>query len=534
MADTIYDRLRAAGLIQGDEPPMPYSGPAHMRSDRAAAYAERALAGECENVASAPEGTRNHTLNRAGWKIGRLVADGHLDGDRALAALADAARSTGLSSGEAMKTARHALGDGQAKQYRPTSAVQLDDEQLVEDVQAESLMGKMILSPGPSQRAKVQDEDQFQEDPEPVSDEEAWRRAVEQEAMRLRVRDEARQYENARRAGNLTIPELTRLDDFLSIDDEPVSYRIDGLMPTGAHIMLAAQFKAGKTTAVGNAMRSLVDGDPFMNAFMVPEPVESVVLIDDEMSERQLRMWLREQGIKNVGGVHVVSLRGRVSTFDLINESVRERWVDRIRAAGCQVLVFDCLRPVLDALGLSEDKEAGRFLVAFDALLAEAGVPEAVMVHHMGHGGERSRGDSRLRDWPDVEWRLVRDVPPGEEDPAAERFFTAFGRDVAVPEGRVLMDETTRHLTFEPDVDRKTRRRERERTADPEGWPTIRKYLEGGCHATQRDLVRALGVEGISEWTARKTIERLVSQGRLTVESGPGKALIHRLAEERS
>ncbi len=25
-----------------------------------------------------------------------------------------------------------------------------------------------------------------------------------------------------------------------------------------------------------------------------------------------------------------------------------------------------------------------------------------------GHINKRSRGDSRLRDWPDVEWRLVR------------------------------------------------------------------------------------------------------------------------------
>jgi hypothetical protein len=59
------------------------------------------------------------------------------------------------------------------------------------------------------------------------------------------------------------------------------------------------------------------------------------------------------------------------------------------------------------ALGLDEHREAGRFLVALDTLLADAGIPDAAVIHHMGHVTERSRGDSRIRDWP--EWRLVRE-----------------------------------------------------------------------------------------------------------------------------
>ena len=61
----------------------------------------------------------------------------------------------------------------------------------------------------------------------------------------------------------------------------------------------------------------------------------------------------------------------------------------------------------------------------------------------MGHSGERSRGDSRIRDWPDVEWRLVRQ----DEEPASARYISAYGRDVDVVESALLYDPTSRHLT---------------------------------------------------------------------------------------
>jgi hypothetical protein len=98
---------------------------------------------------------------------------------------------------------------------------------------------------------------------------------------------------------------------------------------------------------------------------------------------------------------------------------------------------------------LDESHDAGRFLVAFDALLAEAGIGEGGIAHHMGHVGERSRGDSRLRDWPDVEWRLVRDKCNDDEtDPAAARYFAAYGRDVDQPEQLLGYDPATRRLTI--------------------------------------------------------------------------------------
>jgi len=80
--------------------------------------------------------------------------------------------------------------------------------------------------------------------------------------------------------------------------------------------------------------------------------------------------------------------------------------------------------------------------VAFDALLRDGQISEACIVHHMGHAGERSRGDSRLRDWPDAEWRMMRE----SDDPASARYITAYGRDVNIPESRLSFDAETRRL----------------------------------------------------------------------------------------
>ena len=142
--------------------------------------------------------------------------------------------------------------------------------------------------------------------------------------------------------------------------------------------------------------------------------------------------------------VLIVPLRGNAAALDIMQTEGRTRWANWLRESGVDVLVLDCLRPVLDAHGLDEHRDAGRFLMAFDLLLREAGIGEAIVVHHMGHVEERSRGDSRLRDWPDVEWRLVRQTA----DPASPRYISDYGRDVDVRESQLTFETATRRLTI--------------------------------------------------------------------------------------
>lgn len=274
---------------------------------------------------------------------------------------------------------------------------------------------------------------------------------VQTEAETLRVRDAARERLAAEKAGVVDVPSPARLDQFLARPLPPITHRIAGLWPAGGRVLLAAQFKAGKTTLRDNTIRSLVDGDPFMGVHEVAPIDGTVTLLDFELDDHTLQRWLDEQGIRHPERVHVIPMKGRVSAFNILDEQLRGRWAKTLAEVGTAVLVVDCLRPILDALNLSEDKDAGRLLVALDALAREAGVHELLVVHHMGHGSERSRGDSRFRDWPDAEWKLVRDKDdedPGLDDVHGARYLSAFGRDVDHPQTELTYDQATRHLTL--------------------------------------------------------------------------------------
>jgi hypothetical protein len=261
----------------------------------------------------------------------------------------------------------------------------------------------------------------------------------------LRINEEAKRRLHEEQNPTPELPPVMNLRERLAQPRTQTKYLVQDLSPRGSRTIINAQFKAGKTTIAGNLIRGLVDGDDFLGQFAIHDGPHRVVLIDDELSENQLLDWLDEQGIKNQDAVaDVIPLRGRVSAFNILDDRVRAMWAERLRILKTDVLILDCLRPVLDALGLDENREAGRFLVPFDALLYEAGISEAFLIHHMGHANERSRGDSRLQDWPDAIWRLVRE----NEQPDSARFFSAYGRDVDVPEGRLEYNEATRRLSL--------------------------------------------------------------------------------------
>jgi hypothetical protein len=319
-------------------------------------------------------------------------------------------------------------------------------------------------------------------------------------------------------------PEVVLLPDFLAVADEPQAYRVAGLWPIGGRVLLAAQYKAGKTTLLDNLVRALVDDEPFLGRFDVEPIAGRVVIIDNELDERMLRRWLREQGIAHPERVAVLSLRGRVGTFNLLEPSIRRQWAGKLRAVDASVVLFDCLRPVLDALNLSEDKEAGRFLVAFDALLHEAGVGEAAVVHHMGHQGERSRGDSRLRDWPDVAWQLVREADEnGEQQADARRYFAAHGRDVLLPEGLLSYDHDSRRLTLAGGSRKDTRAEA--------GMPELLEYLEANPGASGRAIEAALKDSIGGQKAVRATLARAVATDAVDGVDGPRRSFLHFLAE---
>lgn len=268
--------------------------------------------------------------------------------------------------------------------------------------------------------------------------------------VQLLATQRAREIIAQRERAHIQQPVPVSLADLLSEPEEDQAWRVGELWPAEGRVLLAAQYKSGKTTLRDNLVRCLVDASPFLGKFETVK-ARKVVLIDTEMSRRQLKGWLGDQGMFNPANVLLIPLRGRIGAFDILTPDGRARWADYLVEQDAEVVILDCLRPILDAWGLSEDKEAGKLLTAFDMLIEQASVSDAVVVHHMGHNGERSRGDSRLRDWPDVEWRLVREQPSNPEaepDPSAPRFLTAYGRDVDMGESQLAYDSLTRHLTL--------------------------------------------------------------------------------------
>jgi hypothetical protein len=75
-------------------------------------YASAALTAEADRVARAPVGTRNDTLNRAAFALGRLVGAGLLDQGDAIRELDAGARFAGLGRAETRRTIRSGLTAG--------------------------------------------------------------------------------------------------------------------------------------------------------------------------------------------------------------------------------------------------------------------------------------------------------------------------------------------------------------------------------------------------------------------------------------
>lgn len=304
---------------------------------------------------------------------------------------------------------------------------------------------------------------------------------------------------------------------FLSQPDDKPAWRISNLWPAGGNVVLAAQFKSGKTTLRDNLIGTWCDGGLFLGRYAIIPADEPIFVIDAEMPTATARRWLNAHLISHADRFTYVNIRGAAASLNPLVPSVRTQWARHMVGHGAVLL--DCAGPVMGALGLDENKssDVGRFLAGWEQLLAEAAVPESFVIHHMGHLAERSRGASRLRDWPDAEWRLVRQ----DDDPASPRYLLAFGRDVEVPESRLDFDPETRRLTVGGGSRRdlavtKARQAIGELLADEPRLSAHAIELKlGGDHG--RNNVRA-------------ALKTAVQDKEVTVETGPRNARLHSLS----
>ncbi len=317
--------------------------------------------------------------------------------------------------------------------------------------------------------------------------------------------------------GRVALPPFHSLRDQLAMPLPPLTHRIQDFQIEGTRIGLSAQFKAGKTTTRNTVIKSLVDGDKFLGAYNVKPVVGVVAVLDFELSERMGLDWHRAAGMDRDDRVWPLFLRGRASSFNILDRGVRRAWAKHFRAADVAYVILDCIRPLMDALGLDEHRDGGRILSAFDELLDEASISEAMVVQHMGHTGERARGDSRFRDWPDAEWRLVRQT----DDPASPRYLSAFGRDIDVPESQLDYDTSTRRLS----VVGGSRQDLKTETA----LDAVAEVI-GAEGSSGRAVKTALRDAELSRQAIEDALAHGVRTGRLTVTDGAKRARIYRVS----
>jgi hypothetical protein len=104
-----------AFLTQPEKAPAPKAAPrtaAPLEGDRSRRYALSALQKEHDAVASAANGSRNYTLNRAAFSLGQLIGAGLLERDEVEEALRAAAETCGLGHQETEATLKSGLEAG--------------------------------------------------------------------------------------------------------------------------------------------------------------------------------------------------------------------------------------------------------------------------------------------------------------------------------------------------------------------------------------------------------------------------------------
>ncbi|CAI9407878.1 hypothetical protein AESSP_01914 [Aestuariimicrobium sp. T2.26MG-19.2B] len=105
------------------------------------------------------------------------------------------------------------------------------------------------------------------------------------EVLKQRLRQDAQGVLVDERTQIVALPELESLAQLLAEPDVDAEYQVEGLWPTGGRVVLVAPHKAGKSTLVANLLRSLVDGEKFLDELRGPLRAESSFLTTNLTSD---------------------------------------------------------------------------------------------------------------------------------------------------------------------------------------------------------------------------------------------------------
>jgi hypothetical protein len=310
---------------------------------------------------------------------------------------------------------------------------------------------------------------------------------------------------------------LPTLADELAEPEPPLPYTLRELHPQGSNALLAAQYKAGKTTLLMNLVRTLADGDSFLGRFALDEDPGHIAFLNYELTDRQFRAWIRDLGIANADLVTVIHLRGE--NFNLAGDVARKWLVESLLEHDISTVILD---PFARAFRGDENsnQEVGVWLELLDQIKAEAGVLDLFLATHFGRGkdDQRARGATRLDDWADVRWTLSLENP---QDLSSTRYLQAHGRDVDLPSGSLFFEESTRILEWvgEP----KPSANGNGNGVAPSGRVSIRKKHNNTPEGAIRELEQVLQSDEWQVTSANKMFAAWREWRSANGDEGPGR-----------
>lgn len=303
-------------------------------------------------------------------------------------------------------------------------------------------------SPAPGGAGAAPGAYESEEDDESVEDTQglAFERMVQQEVLRMEVREEAGQRYRAKQEPEDSEP-LVRLGTEVLLAEPERAPRIERVLPWDGTLWLSAQRKTGKTTLLANLSYSLLTGEKFLGqCAVVPlEPNERVAVLNFEVTAATLADWFNRRGVP-MDRVVQVDLRGRANPF---------HDPKKLRALGDQLRGLNVKSVLIDTFshGFTGDSQNDATQVrawirqANTWVRAVVGATDLVVTDHAGWSDNaRASGSSAKEADADQIMHLTLSDP---KDLKSVRHVTAFGRAAEdLPKGELVFDDDTKTLTY--------------------------------------------------------------------------------------
>lgn len=286
-----------------------------------------------------------------------------------------------------------------------------------------------------------------EDDEEGASDAQAtaFERMVQQEVLRLEVREEAGQRYRAKQEPEDSEPMVRLVTEVLEAEPERAP-RIERVLPWDGTLWLSAQRKTGKTTVLVNLAHSLITGEKFLGeCAVVPlEPHQRVAVLNFEVTPSKVAAMFNRRGVPTDRVVQV-DLRGKANPF---------HEPKKLKALGEQLKALHVASVFIDTFSHAFTGDSQNDATQVRAWTRQAntwvrgvvGATDLVVTDHAGWSDNaRASGSSAKEADADHIMHLMISDP---KDQNSVRHIRTFGRTDDLIKGELLLDRDTEVTTY--------------------------------------------------------------------------------------